>query len=255
MEVRPKKYLGQHFLKDDNIASKIVRQLSPGVKNILEVGPGMGILTKHLLRIEGINLFCVDTDPESIEYLKQKFPEHSAKFIRADFLKFDSGRLFKGNYALIGNLPYNITSQIFFSVLENRSIVDEVVCMIQKEVAERISSPPGSKRYGILSVLLQAYYDIKYLFQVNESVFIPPPKVKSAVIKLTRNNIKKLDCPEELFFHVVKAAFNQRRKTLRNSLKSFVFEKDARSEIEELLSKRPEQLTVGEFVEITKRII
>jgi len=255
LEVRPKKYLGQHFLKDDNIASKIVRQLSPGVKNILEVGPGTGILTKHLLKIEGINLFCVDTDPESIDYLKQKLPGHSVKFIRADFLKFDAGRLFKGNYSLIGNLPYNITSQIFFRVLENRHTIDEVVCMIQKEVAERISSPPGSKRYGILSVLLQAYYDIKYLFQVNESVFIPPPKVKSAVIKLTRNNIKKLDCTEELFFNVVKAAFNQRRKTLRNSLKSFVFEKDGRSEIEELLSERPEQLTVGEFVEIAKRII
>jgi 16S rRNA (adenine1518-N6/adenine1519-N6)-dimethyltransferase len=163
--------------------------------------------------------------------------------------------LFEGNYSIIGNFPYNISSQIFFRILDSRGRVDEVVCMIQKEVAERIASPPGSKRYGILSVILQAFYDINYLFQVNENVFIPPPKVKSAVIRLTRNNTQVLDCNEELFFEVVKAAFNQRRKTLRNSLKSFVFEKDGRSEIEELLSKRPEQLTVREFLEITKRVV
>lgn len=255
MEVRPKKYLGQHFLKDENIASKIVRQLSENSLQVLEVGPGTGVLTKYLIDIQGINLYCIDTDQESVEYLRDRFSDRRDMFIHADFLKYDADRLFEGKYSIIGNFPYNISSQIFFRVLESRDRVDEVVCMIQKEVAERIASPPGSKRYGILSVLLQAFYDIQYLFQVSESVFIPPPKVKSAVIRLSRNDVQALDCREDLFFAVVKAAFNQRRKTLRNSLKAFIFDDTGREEIEGLFSKRPEQLTVGEFVEISKRVI
>jgi 16S rRNA (adenine1518-N6/adenine1519-N6)-dimethyltransferase len=255
LEVRPKKYLGQHFLKDENIAAKIVRQLSGSSRQVLEIGPGTGVLTKHLIGLQNIDLYCIDTDKESVEYLQRRFAVSKDRFIHADFLNYDASNLFEGNYSIIGNFPYNISSQIFFRILDSRGRVDEVVCMIQKEVAERIASPPGSKRYGILSVILQAFYDINYLFQVNENVFIPPPKVKSAVIRLTRNNTQVLDCNEELFFEVVKAAFNQRRKTLRNSLKSFVFEKDGRSEIEELLSKRPEQLTVREFLEITKRVV
>lgn len=254
MEVRPKKHLGQHFLVDDNIASKIVRQLSPAAGKVLEIGPGTGILTKHLLE-RPLELYCIDTDQESVDFLKVRFPLQSGRFIKGDFLRYDTGRLFEGPYSIIGNFPYNISSQIFFRILEERDRVGEVVCMIQKEVAERIASPPGSKRYGILSVLLQAYYEIRYLFQVNETVFLPPPKVKSAVIRLDRNSTVRLNCPEELFFDVVKTAFNQRRKTLRNSLRKFVFNRPLTGETEALLSKRPEQLSVEEFVGITKRII
>jgi 16S rRNA (adenine1518-N6/adenine1519-N6)-dimethyltransferase len=248
--VRPKKHLGQHFLKDDNIARKIVDSLQLTELPVMEVGPGMGILTKHLLEIKDRICYFIDTDKESIEFLNNTYPGEADRFIHADFLKFNLARLFPGQFTIIGNFPYNISSQILFKVLENRKQAAEVVGMIQKEVAERLAAGPGSKTYGILSVLLQAYYRIEYLFTVNESVFIPPPKVKSAVIRLTRNETEKLDCDEDLFFKVVKTAFNQRRKTLRNSLKGFYIDYE-RGEIEDLAGKRAEELGVEEFVKLT----
>jgi 16S rRNA (adenine1518-N6/adenine1519-N6)-dimethyltransferase len=249
--VHPKKHLGQHFLKDDNIARKIVDSLQPAETAILEIGPGMGVLTKFLLRLEDRECYFMDADRESIQYLNIAFPEHSDRFIHGDFLKFDLSRLFPGKMVIIGNFPYNISSQILFKVLDHRQQVSSVVCMIQKEVAERLAAGPGSKTYGILSVLLQAYYRIEYLFTVNETVFIPPPKVKSAVIRLTRNDREALDCDEALFFKVVKTAFNQRRKTLRNSLKSFYIDYE-RGEVLHLAGKRAEELGVEEFVRLTK---
>jgi 16S rRNA (adenine1518-N6/adenine1519-N6)-dimethyltransferase len=249
--VQPKKHLGQHFLKDDNIARKIVGSLQSSVFPVLEVGPGMGVLTRHLLELTDRSCFFIDTDKESIEYLTAAFPGHSDKFIQADFLKFNLNELFPGKFAIIGNFPYNISSQILFKVLDHRQQVTQVVGMIQKEVAERLAAGPGSKTYGILSVLLQAYYGIEYLFTVNETVFVPPPKVKSAVIRLTRNDRKKLDCDEVLFFKVVKTAFNQRRKTLRNSLKNFYIDYE-RGEILHLAGKRAEELSVEDFVRLTQ---
>ena len=249
--VQPKKHLGQHFLKDDNIARKIVGSLQSSVFPVLEVGPGMGVLTRHLLELTDRSCFFIDTDKESIEYLTAAFPGHSDKFIQADFLKFNLNELFPGKFAIIGNFPYNISSQILFKVLDHRQQVTQVVGMIQKEVAERLAAGPGSKTYGILSVLLQAYYGIEYLFTVNETVFVPPPKVKSAVIRLTRNDRKKLDCDEVLFFKVVKTAFNQRRKTLRNSLKTFYIDYE-RGEILHLAGKRAEELSVEDFVRLTQ---
>jgi 16S rRNA (adenine1518-N6/adenine1519-N6)-dimethyltransferase len=249
--VRPKKSLGQHFLKDDNIARKIVDSLQLTVGSVLEIGPGMGVLTRHLLELPDRSCYFMDTDRESIEYLNEAFPENSDRFIHADFLKFNIDNLFQGKFVIIGNFPYNISSQILFKVLERRQQVTQVVCMIQKEVAERLAAGPGSKTYGILSVLLQAYYRIEYLFTVNETVFIPPPKVKSAVIRLTRNDREKLDCDEVLFFKVVKTAFNQRRKTLRNSLKSFYIDYE-RGEVTHLAGKRAEELGVEDFVRLTR---
>jgi 16S rRNA (adenine1518-N6/adenine1519-N6)-dimethyltransferase len=249
--VRPKKSLGQHFLKDDNIARKIVDSLQLTEGAVLEIGPGMGVLTKFLLELPGKECYFMDTDRDSIEYLNEAFPKHSDRFIHADFLKFNIDELFPGKFVIIGNFPYNISSQILFKVLERRQQVTQVVCMIQKEVAERLAAGPGSKTYGILSVLLQAYYRIEYLFTVNETVFIPPPKVKSAVIRLTRNDREKLDCDEVLFFKVVKTAFNQRRKTLRNSLKSFYIDYE-RGEVTHLAGKRAEQLGVEDFVRLTR---
>ncbi len=250
--VRPKKHLGQHFLNDKNIARKIVASLI-NPKNILEVGPGMGILTEYLLEIEGINLFLIEIDRESVEFLKEKYPKMEAKIIQADFLKFNSASLFEGNYAVIGNFPYNISSQILFNALENRTRINEVIGMFQKEVAERISAQPGNKTYGILSVLLNAFYSIEYLFTVNESVFTPPPKVKSAVIRLTRNNVINLDCDEKLFFAMVKKAFNQRRKTLRNALSSYQFnDKIVNSGI---LSLRAERLSTADFIDLCKNTL
>lgn len=260
--VRPKKHLGQHFLKDENIAGKIVGSLqhvlnpaSPDegstVDKVLEIGPGMGVLTKYLLELYGDDCYFIDTDSESIEYLNTAFPGHETQFIHGDFLKMSPVKLFSGPYAIIGNFPYNISSQIFFRVLDDRQRVREVVGMVQKEVAERLAAGPGTKTYGILSVLLQAYYRIEYLFTVSESVFIPPPKVKSAVIRLTRNETEKLDCDEELFFRVVKTAFNQRRKTLRNSLRSFYIDYE-RGEIVHLAGRRAEELSVEDFVRVTK---
>jgi len=252
--VRPKKHLGQHFLKDENIARKIVTSLQSSVLPVIEVGPGMGVLTKYLLELEGRDCYFIDTDQESIDYLHRAYPGHAEKIIQGDFLKLNISKLFTGKFVIIGNFPYNISSQILFRVVDYRQQVDEVVGMIQKEVAERIASGPGTKAYGIMSVILQAYYRIEYLFTVNETVFIPPPKVKSAVIRLVRNDIERLDCDEALFFKVVKTAFNQRRKTLRNSLKSFYIDYD-RGEIGHLAGKRAEELSVEEFVRITRLAI
>lgn len=244
--VQPKKHLGQHFLRDDNIARKIVGYLSPDAENVLEIGPGTGILTKFILPEKSITYHAIEIDSESVEFLKNHFPDYTDRFILADFLKFNWETIVSDNVSLIGNFPYNISSQILFRVLENRNKVSEVIGMFQKEVAERISSGSGNKKYGILSVLVQAYFQIDYLFTVNENVFYPPPKVKSAVIKLTRNQTKQLDCDEKLFFKLVKAGFNQRRKTLRNSLREYQFTPS--DKILEMLNKRAEQLTVGDFV-------
>ena len=251
--VRAKKNLGQHFLKDKNIALKIVESLQANnIRKVLEVGPGMGVLTQFLLQKEIYETSVVEIDHESVDYLNTHFPELKDRILSQDFLKMDFSSFTREPFAIIGNFPYNISSQIFFKVLENREQVPEVVGMIQKEVADRLATGPGSKTYGILSVLLQAFYDIEYLFTVHEQVFIPPPKVKSAVIRLVRNEREKLDCDEALFFKVVKAAFNQRRKTMRNSLK--VFLTDDQLKKEEIFSKRPEQLSVSEFECLTRLI-
>ena len=218
--IKPKKTLGQHFLKDENIARKIVNSLSQNTVNILEIGPGTGVLTKHLLKKKNVNLFVIEIDREAVEHLKIVFPELEKRIIFDNCIKYDLSSIFLEPFSIIGNFPYNISSQILFRILDYKNHVTEVVGMFQKEVAERISSKSGNKKYGILSVLMQAFYDIEYLFTVNEKVFIPQPKVKSSVIRLKRNNIPKLNCNEELFFRVVKTAFNQRRKTLRNSLKN-----------------------------------
>ncbi|GHA56520.1 16S rRNA (adenine(1518)-N(6)/adenine(1519)-N(6))-dimethyltransferase RsmA [Pontibacter akesuensis] len=252
--VRPKKHLGQHFLVDQNIAAKIVEQLTlpQGVKDVLEIGPGMGVLTKYLLQHQEYSTTILDIDKESIVYLQEHFPELGERIVLADFLRTDLSTLFPGKFSIIGNFPYNISSQIFFKVLDHRDVVPEVVCMIQKEVAERLASPPGSKVYGILSVLLQAFYTIEYKFTVAEHVFNPPPKVKSAVIRLVRNEVEKLDCNEKLFRQVVKLSFGTRRKTLRNSLRSF----NMPAEVTALpvFNERPEQLSVQEFVTLTQLV-
>jgi 16S rRNA (adenine1518-N6/adenine1519-N6)-dimethyltransferase len=251
-KVRPKKQLGQHFLNDKNIAQRIVDSLTAdNADAVLEIGPGMGVLTTSLLNRFGDKLFAADIDDESVQYLRATLPALGERLLLADFLHYDLSNITTGNLAIIGNFPYNISSQIFFRVIENRNTITEVVGMLQREVAQRICEPPGSKTYGILSVFLQAYYDIKYLFTVSEGVFTPPPKVKSAVIHLTRNNVQKLDCDEQLFIRVVKAGFNQRRKTLRNSIKSGF---GGMISDHPLLNKRPEQLGVNEFVELTNHV-
>lgn len=250
--VRAKKNLGQHFLKDLNIAKKIVAGLkAENISKVLEVGPGMGVLTQYLLGETQFETYVVEIDTESVAYLQEHYPELKERIIGEDFLKFDFSKLFSQPFAVIGNFPYNISSQIFFRVLEYRDQIPEVVCMIQKEVAERMCANHGNKTYGILSVLMQAFYDFEYLFTVSEKVFDPPPKVKSAVIRMTRNKIKNLDCDENLFFRVVKTGFNQRRKTLRNSLKSILGELKLDDDI---MSQRPEQLSVQEFVYLTNKI-
>ena len=249
MDVKPKKHLGQHFLIDEKISERISNAISKSNKiNLLEIGPGTGALTKFLLH-ENIDLISYELDVESITYLKNTFP--TLIVYNEDILKTDWTKIFKENYSVTGNFPYNISSQILFKIYENRTIIDEMVGMFQKEVAERVCSGPGTKKYGILSVLIQAYYDVEYLFTVNEEVFNPPPKVKSGVIKITRNNIIKLDCDEKLFFRVVKAIFNQRRKMARNSLKSLLGDKKIDHV---LLTKRPEELSIENFTEITKMI-
>ena len=245
--VRPKKALGQHFLVDLNIARNIVNALSTDHDVVIEVGAGMGVLTQYLIENQLEKLQVVEIDKESVEFLKKKFPELEGHLVLGDFLKYD---MTGGDVAVIGNFPYNISSQIFFQILKYRNNVSECVGMIQKEVAERIAAAPGSKTYGILSVLLQAWYDIEYLFTVHENVFNPPPKVKSAVIRLKRNNVKELGCDEKLFVTVVKQAFNQRRKTLRNSLRSMI---PADIIGNEIFNKRPEQLSVQEFVGIVRQ--
>jgi 16S rRNA (adenine1518-N6/adenine1519-N6)-dimethyltransferase len=248
--VRPKKSLGQHFLKDDNIARKIVQSLSNETSNVLEIGPGMGILTAHLLQSPHATSYFIDTDRESVDYLRKRFPESADQMVHGDFLQFDPSSLFAAEFTIIGNFPYNISSQIFFRVLEYRDRIPEVVGMVQKEVAERLASGPGSKKYGILSVLLQAFYRIEYIFTVNETVFIPQPKVKSAVIRLLRNERASLECDEKLFFRVVKTAFNQRRKTLHNALKpiGIIIRSE---EFSVYAGKRAEQLSVDDFVKLT----
>lgn len=251
--VRPKKHLGQHFLKDKNIAARIVDSLvlSPEHNQVIEIGPGTGVLTQFL-QLKPIDLRLAEIDRESIAYLKEHFPDLSAKIIEGDFLDLSLDQIFQGDIQIIGNFPYNISSQIFFKVLDHRQQVNQVVCMLQKEVADRIAEKPGSKTYGILSVLLQAYYDIEYLFKVPPGVFFPPPKVMSAVIRLTRNKTEKLACDEVLFKVVVKQAFQNRRKTLRNALK--VLNLPASVLNHPLLDKRAEQLEVEQFVFLTQQI-
>jgi len=248
--VRPKKHLGQHFLQDTNIARKITACLDEKYATVCEIGPGTGILTKLLLERKSLSeLTLIEIDTESVEYLNNHFSDVRLRVLEADFLKTNLPVLFPNDVALIGNFPYNISSQIFFKVLENRNCIPEVVGMIQKEVAERIAAPPGSRTYGILSVLLQSWYDIEYCFTVNETVFFPPPKVKSAVIRLRRNETTALDCNENLFFKVVKAGFGQRRKTLRNALRVLF----GHIEFDHpLLSQRAEQLSVSDFVMLTR---
>lgn len=226
MEVRAKKALGQHFLTDQRIARAIVDAL--GFSPVLEIGPGMGVLTQYLLEREDIDLKLVEIDGESVEYLLTHFPGMQGRLLQADFLSLKLEKIFPESFAVIGNFPYNISSQIFFKILDYRDRIPEVVCMIQKEVAERIAEGPGSKTYGILSVLLQAWYDIEFLFGVGPGSFAPPPKVDSAVIRLTRNSRTALGCDESRFKAVVKTAFGQRRKTLRNSLKPLILEKAGR---------------------------
>lgn len=243
--VKPKKRLGQHFLMDQNIALKIVESLGTEVSDVLEIGPGTGVLTQFLLNRPEINLHVVEIDRDSVAYLQENF-KNLKHIWSEDFLKADIAGKFSGNFSIIGNFPYNISSQIFFRLLEMRNRVPELVGMIQKEVAERISAPHGKKVYGILSVLLQSFYDIEYLFTVSESVFNPPPKVKSAVIRLKRNNRAELPCDEIVFIKVVKAAFNQRRKMLRNSLKGICENLPA-----EYAEKRPEQISVQGFIDLT----
>ncbi|MCX6250107.1 MAG: 16S rRNA (adenine(1518)-N(6)/adenine(1519)-N(6))-dimethyltransferase RsmA [Bacteroidetes bacterium] len=257
--VRPKKFLGQHFLNDENIARKIIGYLPAGYSNVVEVGAGMGVLSKYLLADDSLNPLFFEVDYESIKYLKVHYPEIQAKLIEVDFLRYDLSQI-PAPFIICGNFPYNISTQILFRVLSCRNQVPFLLGMFQKEVAERIASPPGSKKYGILSVLLKAWYDIEYLFTVNESVFYPPPKVKSAVICLRRNETGQIGCNEELFFKVVKTAFNQRRKVLRNALKMMVpaetslpASQDSRR-LESLLANRAEQLSVEDFVFLTNWI-
>ena len=246
-KVKPKKHLGQHFLKDISIAEEIVNQITIKDNTILEIGPGMGVLTQFLIT-KNIDLHAIEIDKESVFYLRLHYPE--LKIIEGDFLKLDLN-IFENNISIIGNFPYNISSQILFKSFENRDKVTEIVGMFQKEVAERIASIKGKKK-GILSVLLQAFYDIEYCFEVDNHLFDPPPKVKSGVIKMKRNSRKKLECDEKTFIKIVKAGYNKRRKTLRNSLKSFTL--NSNSEIEILLQKRAEQLDVEEFIFLTKNV-
>ncbi len=249
-QVRAKKFLGQHFLTDLSVAQRIAETIESG--RVLEIGPGMGVLTQYLLKNPNIDLTAIELDRESVAYLREWYPE--LHLIEGDFLKLDLNTLYPdGEFCVIGNYPYNISSQIFFKVLEYKDRIPVCSGMIQKEVAERIASKPGKKAYGILSVLLQAYYDIEYLFTVNENVFNPPPKVKSAVVRLTRNGRQHLDCDERLFRQVVKTSFNQRRKQMRNSLQQLAGKGNPILE-ENIFTKRPEQLSVEEFVELTRMI-
>jgi 16S rRNA (adenine1518-N6/adenine1519-N6)-dimethyltransferase len=251
--VRAKKHLGQHFLTDKNIAAKIVESLRPGrYKQVLEVGPGMGILSDFLLQKPEYEVYMIDIDTESYQYLQKKYPQLGSRLINADFLQMDFAAHFTGPLGIIGNFPYNISSQILFKVLDNRHQVIDVVGMFQKEVAERCSAKPGSKEYGILSVFLQAYYKVEYLFTVKAGVFNPPPKVLSAVIRLTRNETGALSCDEKLFWQVVKAGFNQRRKTLRNALSSLINKEKMTDD--KTLDLRAERLGVDDFVRLTNEI-
>lgn len=252
-QVRAKKSLGQHFLKDLSVARDIAESLAFDSRMpVLEVGPGMGVLTQFLLKNPLIDLTAIELDRESVDWLTVNYP--NLHLIQGDFLKLDLSILYpEGPFCVIGNYPYNISSQIFFKVLDYRDRIPCCAGMIQKEVAERMAAKPGKKAYGILSVLMQAHYDIEYLFTVNENVFDPPPKVKSAVIRLTRNTTSSLGCDETLFRQVVKTAFNQRRKQMRNSLQQLIGKgNDIFSN--PVFTKRPEQLSVAEFVDLTNLI-
>lgn len=253
-KVRAKKHLGQHFLTDLNIAQNIANSLTlRNYDTILEIGPGMGVLTQFLLK-KPAEVFVIEIDKESVEYLQNHFYELENHILSEDFLKFDLVGFFqKKPFAIIGNFPYNISSQIIFKLLEMRDFVPEFSGMFQKEVAQRICEKAGSKTYGILSVLVQAFYDAEYLFSVSENVFNPPPKVKSGVLRLVRKENYHLDCNEKLFFSIVKSAFQQRRKTLRNSLKSFLSENENLKQ-NPIFDKRPEQLSVEDFIWITQQL-
>ncbi len=252
--VRAKKHLGQHFLNDKNAAKRIADALDPslGFTQVLEVGPGMGVLSDFLLKKSDYETFLIDIDDESIEFLQDKYPQLGPRLIHGDFLTLDFSKYFGDKIAVIGNYPYNISSQILFKILEERDRVIQMAGMFQKEVAERCVAKPGSKEYGILSVFLQAYYKVEYLFTVKAGAFNPPPKVLSGVMRMTRNTTKELDCDEKLFWKVVKAGFNQRRKTLRNAL-SGVVPKENMSD-NPLYELRAERLTVSDFVELTNEI-
>ena len=251
MDVRAKKSLGQHFLTDQGAARGIVAALSADspVRNVLEIGPGTGVLTRYLIERPDIDLKMVEIDSESVEYLLTHLPGMQGKLFLADFLRISPDNLFSGDFRVIGNFPYNISSQIFFKILDNKDRIPEVVCMVQKEVADRIAIGPGTKVYGILSVLLQAWYDIEYVMTVGPGAFLPPPKVQSAVIRLTRNSRTELGCDERLFRQVVKTAFNQRRKTLRNALKPLIAEGLDTSD--PIFDLRAERLGVEDFVRLT----
>jgi len=249
-KVRAKKHLGQHFLTDLSIARDIANSLSlDGYNKILEIGPGMGVLTQFLLERD-TETFVIEIDRESVGYLQTHFPTLENHIIEGDFLKLPVDQLFKEPFALIGNFPYNISSQILFKALEHKDQIPEMAGMFQKEVAERVASKPGKKAYGIISVLLQTYYDIEYLFTVDEHVFTPPPKVKSGVIRLKRNKVKKLPCSEKMYVRVVKTAFSQRRKTLRNALKSLTLVDTKKAA--PFLGLRAEQLSVDDFIQLTQ---
>ena len=254
MSVKAKKHLGQHFLKDENIAKKIADTLSlKGYDTVLEIGPGMGVLTKYLLE-KDLTTYVIEIDSESVEYLQANFLNLAPRIIEKDFLKYNLKEVFNDSqFAIIGNFPYNISTQIVFKVLEMREQIPEFSGMFQKEVAQRICEKEGSKAYGILSVLAQAFYKAEYLFTVPPSVFNPPPKVESGVLRLTRKENYDLPCDETLFFRVVKTAFQQRRKTLRNSLKTFNLSDNLKANA--IFGKRPEQLSVESFIELTQLIL
>ena len=250
--VKPKKSLGQHFLKDNNIANKIVESLDQNSKNVLEIGPGTGILTRFLIK-KKYNLKLVEIDNESVLFLVNQLGIDENIIIENDFLKLDLPKVFGGNnFSIIGNFPYNISSQIVFKILEYRTMVSEMCGMFQYEVAERICESEGTKKYGILSVLTQAFFDVELLFEVSNHLFIPPPKVNSAVILLKRKQVINLDCDEKLFFKIVKLSFQQRRKTIRNSLKKINLSNNLRED--SIFDNRPEQLSVNQFVKLTKLV-
>ena len=254
--VKPKKNLGQHFLTDLNVAKRIADTVDacPNIP-ILEIGPGMGVLTQYLVE-KHRDVKAVEIDKESVAYLNEAFPILHDNIVGADFLQMNLEDIFSGKqFVLTGNYPYDISSQIFFKMLDNKNLIPCCTGMIQREVALRIAAQPGNKTYGILSVLIQAWYDVEYLFTVDEDVFNPPPKVKSAVIRMTRNNVSKLNCDENLFKRLVKTVFNQRRKMLRVSLRQMIPNKVHENFYEQdVMTKRPEQLTIAQFVELTNRV-
>jgi len=252
-KVKAKKHLGQHFLKDESIAKDIADTLNlEGYNDLLEIGPGMGVLTKYLLEKE-VNTYVIEIDTESVAYLDSNYPKLKDRIISKDFLKYNINEVFEGKqFAIIGNFPYNISTQIVFRALEFRHQIPEFAGMFQKEVAERICEKKGTKAYGILSVLVQAFYEAEYLFTVSEAVFDPPPKVKSGVLRLRRKENFTLPCSEKLFFTVVKTAFQQRRKTIRNSLKTLNLSDNLREDV--IFDLRPEQLNVAQFIELTQKI-